>query len=362
MKVLVSALEVSANTHFKALRALLPGVEWLGIYDPLEPQDKPLFSSKDFAVMGFKEVILKLGFIYKALRQMGALSCQADVILLMDSSSFNIPLAKRIKKHSPNKPIIYYILPQVWAWKSYRAPIIERYCDQLGAILPFELSYYKSKAEYVGHPLLDEIKDFKTRPQGRGVVFMPGSRKQEIDALFSIFAQVAQKIPLRRILVVPPNLQGSDLSALYGKDISLFEISYNAPQSLYEAEFAFICSGTATLQAALIGTPFVLAYKARILDYYIAKSLVKLTCIGLANIFYNALHQESPGRGMTMLHPELIQKDVNPTNLLQAYAQMDRAHFVREAQRLRAYLNTGSAKRVSEWIKSKALDNTFSFL
>ncbi|WP_104624918.1 lipid-A-disaccharide synthase [Helicobacter felis] len=351
MKILVSALEVSANVHLKVLRARLKDVEWLGIYEPIEPADRPLFSPKTFSVMGFKEVLGKLLFFYKMLQKMCLLAQEADAILLMDSSSFNIPLAKRIKKKYPQKPIIYYILPQVWAWKSWRAKTLERYCDKLGAILPFELQHYREKATYVGHPLLDEIAYYKDTPQGEGVVFMPGSRKQEIRALFPIFVEVAKTISQRRILVVPAHLQGSDFKALYGANLDLFEISYNAHESLYQASFAFICSGTATLEAALIGTPFVLAYKAKALDFFIAKHLVKLTCIGLANIFYNALHQEPPGRGKTMLHQEFIQEDVNPANLLEVYTKMDRAHFVQEAKRLRGYLVEGSATQIATWIE-----------
>ncbi|WP_104749981.1 lipid-A-disaccharide synthase [Helicobacter cynogastricus] len=351
MKVLVSALEVSANVHLKVLRAHLKDIEWLGIYEPIEPTDRPLFSPKTFSVMGFKEVFGKLFFFYQMLQKMRLLAQEADVILLMDSSSFNLPLAKRIKKKYPQKPIIYYILPQVWAWKSWRAKTLERYCDKLGAILPFELQHYSKKASYVGHPLLDEIAYYKDSHEGQGVVFMPGSRKQEIRALFPIFVEVAKTISQRRILVVPAHLQGSDLKALYGAEIDLFEISYNTHESLYQASFAFICSGTATLEAALIGTPFVLAYKAKALDFFIVKHLVKLTCIGLANIFYNALHQEPPGRGKTMLHQEFIQEDVNPANLLEVYTKMDRVHFVQEAKKLRDYLAKGSASQVATWIE-----------
>ncbi|CCB80397.1 lipid-A-disaccharide synthase [Helicobacter bizzozeronii CIII-1] len=354
MKVLVSALEVSSNVHLQALRGHLSGVEWLGIYEPLESQDKPLFSPKSFSVMGFKEVFSRLLFFYKALKAMVELSKQADLILLMDSSSFNIPLAKRIKKITPNKPIIYYILPQVWAWKTYRAPIIEAHCDKLAAILPFELQFYKSKATFVGHPLLDEIAYQKSSPQGEGVVFMPGSRKQEIRTMFPIFVEVAKQIPQKRILVVPKSLQGEDLRALYGDDLDMFEISYDTHKSLYESAFAFICSGTATLEATLIGTPFVLGYKARPLDFFIAKNLVKLTCIGLANIFYNALHNERPGRGKTMLHTELVQESLNATNLLEIYHNMDRQRFFEQSQKIRTYLAHGSASMVADWIKAYA--------
>ncbi|WP_163555691.1 lipid-A-disaccharide synthase [Helicobacter suis] len=352
MRVLVSALEVSANVHLKVLRSYLKEkVEWLGVYDALLPEDKPFLSPKDFSIMGFKEVFNRLLFFYKALQTMVKLAKEADLILLMDSSSFNIPLAKRIKKQYPNKPIFYYILPQVWAWKAYRAPIIEKYCDHLAAILPFETSYYKEKARFVGHPLLDEITQVKTSLRGEGVVFMPGSRKQEITRLFPVFVQVAKQINQKRILIVPSSLKDQNLEALYGPNLKLFEISYNAHQSLYDASFAFICSGTATLEAALIGTPFVLGYKARPFDFFIAKSLVKLTCIGLANIFYNAICNESPGRGKTMLHAEFVQEDVNPENLLRIYYNMDRNYFFKESQKIRAYLEHGSAQRVATWIQ-----------
>ncbi|CRF46174.1 lipid-A-disaccharide synthase [Helicobacter heilmannii] len=351
MKILVSALEVSSNIHLKALRLHLPKVKWLGVYDPIEPNDNPVLSPKDFSIMGFKEVFGRLFFFYKALKAMARLAEQADLVLLMDSSSFNIPLAKRIKKIHPNKPILYYILPQVWAWKAYRAPIIECYCDKLAAILPFELSYYQHKAQFVGHPLLDEIQYQKTELGGESVVFMPGSRKQEIERILPIFVQVAQKIQGKKVLVVPASFQGLDLSALYGAHLNLFEVSFDAHKSLYEASFAFICSGTATLEAALIGTPFILAYKARPLDFFIAKNLVHLTCIGLANIFYNALHDESPGRGQTMLHPEIIQDDLNASKLLELYNSLDREKFLQESQKIRAYLQHGSAQVVAEWIR-----------
>ncbi|BCZ19031.1 Lipid-A-disaccharide synthase LpxB [Helicobacter sp. NHP19-012] len=351
MKILVSALEVSSNIHLKALRPHLPEVEWLGVYEPLNARDKPILSPKNFSVMGFKEVFGRLFFFYKALKTMAHLAEQADLVLLMDSSSFNIPLAKRIKKAQPNKPILYYILPQVWAWKAYRAPIIEKHCDKLAAILPFELSYYQEKAQFVGHPLLDEIKYQKTEVGGESVVFMPGSRKQEIERILPIFVQVAQKIRGKKVLVVPASFQGQDLNALYGAHLKLFEVSFDAHKSLYEASFAFICSGTATLEAALIGTPFILAYKARPLDFFIAKNLVHLTCIGLANIFYNALHNESPGRGQTMLHPEIIQDDLNAPKLLEIYDTLDRGKFLQESQKIRAYLQHGSAQVVAEWIK-----------
>ena len=118
------------------------------------------------------------------------LADSAHKVLLIDSSGFNLPLAKAIRKRYPNKEIIYYILPQAWAWKKKRIPVLEKTVTKLCSILPFEPSYYSSTApiEYVGHPLLDEITVTKPNLNPTGIVtFMPGSRPGEIKKLMSIF-------------------------------------------------------------------------------------------------------------------------------------------------------------------------------
>ncbi len=219
--------------------------------------------------------------------------------------------------------------------------------------MPFEVGYYQKKAQYVGHPLLDEIKYYKKDIKGETLVFMPGSRKSEIAKMFPLFVKAAQILEQnegfkRRVLVVPSFFKGLDLKALYGEDIQLFEISYDAHKSLFEAEFAFVCSGTATLEAALIGTPFVLAYRAKTMDFLIARMLVNLHYIGLANIFYNALNDETPGLGESQLHPELIQHFLSVEGLLKAYEEMDRECYFKESLRLREYLKHGSARKVAE--------------
>ncbi|AFI05391.1 lipid-A-disaccharide synthase [Helicobacter cetorum] len=350
--ILVSALEASSNVHLEELRKMLPkDYRFIGVFEG----KGALYSPREFSIMGFRDVIGRLGFLLKAHREMAELAKSADMVLLMDASSFNIPLAKKIKKRDPSKKIMYYILPQVWAWKKWRAKSIEKNCDFLGAILPFETSYYQKKAQYVGHPLLDEIKCYKKDIKGNSVVFMPGSRKSEIAKMFPLFVEVAKILERneglkRRVLVVPSFFKGLDLKALYGKEIECFEISYDAHKSLYEAEFAFICSGTATLEATLIGTPFVLAYRAKTIDFLIARMFVKLHYIGLANIFYNALNNETPGLGESQLHPELIQHFLSVESLLRAYKDMDRERYFKESLRLREYLVSGSARKVAKEI------------
>lgn len=312
----------------------------------------PLYHPKDFSVMGFSAVFKKIGFLLKARNEMLGLANSADLGLFLDSSAFHIPLAKKIKTHLPNLKLFYYILPQIWAWRAYRAKTIQENFDALLAILPFELSYYQHKVHYVGHPLLDSITQFKQSPTGEGIVFMPGSRKGEISRLFPIFCSMAKKYfkEKKKILVVPQSLKNSNLSEIYGQDLSLFTISFDATEALTQGEFAFICSGTATLEAALIGIPFVLAYRTSKLDYAILSRFVKLKCIGLANIFYQALNGYAAGRGDIFLHPEILQENCNLEQLIQAYEKMDREKFFKQASLLRPYLQYGSAQNVAKWI------------
>lgn len=353
MKILVSALESSSNEHLKTLmQEFNQGeIELFGIFD--SSLGNPLYTPKDFSVMGILDVLKKIFFFIQVQKQMLKLAEDVDVVLLLDASSFHIPLAKKIKKRFPNKPIIYYILPQVWAWKSWRSKIIERNCDRLGAILPFEVAYYKSKVSYIGHPLLDSIKHFKESCGGDGIVFMPGSRMSEIRRIFPVFCDLGKRYfkDKKKILIVPKLFKEDSLQEIYGDGIEDFVISYDSRESLLNAEFAFICSGTATLESALIGTPFVLGYKTSKFDYFFLSKMTDLRYIGLANIFFNALNGERPGRGDSKMHPELIQDDFNAQNLFSAYQSINQLEFFENSKKIRAYLGSGSAKNIAQWIR-----------
>ena len=345
MKLLVSALEHSANVHLSyLLKELGEEVVLSGIFD--NTLGESIVDLRSTSVMGFVDAIKKLPFFFRLKDQMVELSASADKVLLIDSSGFNLPLAKAIRKHYPDKEIIYYILPQAWAWKKKRIPVLEKTITKLCSILPFEPSYYSKDApiEYVGHPLLDEITIRKTslEPTGK-ITFMPGSRPGEIKRLMPVFRELRSMLETRALIVIPPHFTAEQISELYG-DISTFEITHEAHQSLAESDFAFICSGTATLEASLIGTPFILAYIAKSLDYAIASRLVKLDYVGLGNILFSHKY----GR---KLHPEFIQNSVNAQNLYNAYQQMDKTAFFNDAASLRELLGHGSAHRVSTLIK-----------
>lgn len=345
MKLLVSALEHSANVHLTYLvKELGSDVKLSGIFD--SSLGESIVDLRSTSVMGFVDAIKKLPFFFRLKDQMVELAGSVDKVLLIDSSGFNLPLAKAIRKRYPGKEIIYYILPQAWAWKKKRIPVLEKTITKLCSILPFEPSYYSPNApiEYVGHPLLDEITLRKENltPSGK-ITFMPGSRPGEIKRLMPIFRELRPMLNSRAIIVIPPHFNADQIADLYG-DISTFEITHEAHQSLAESDFAFICSGTATLEASLIGTPFILAYIAKSLDYAIASRLVKLDYVGLGNILFS----HKFGR---KLHPEFLQNSVNAQNLYNAYQQMDKNVFFNDARTLRELLGHGSAARMSHIIK-----------
>ncbi|UFH58145.1 lipid-A-disaccharide synthase [Sulfurovum mangrovi] len=348
MKLLVSALEPSANLHLKEVLKHTEDVALMGIFEKSIMQGTPLYDISQMAIMGFVDAIKKLRWFFKVADEMVELAKDADKVLLMDSSGFNLPLAKKLKEKYPEKEIIYYILPQVWASRPKRVEKLEKYCDRLLGILPFETSYYPSgKAEYVGHPLLDEIDVIRNDTRVKGVIaFLPGSRSSEIRKLMPIFLELRRRLgnDIHPLLVIPQSFSKQKIAKLYRGNRE-FEIVRDTHKALSRSEFAFICSGTATLEAALIGTPFTLAYIAKKIDYFIGKNLLNITQVGLANIILNRYNG-------TNLHNELLQEDVTVEKLLSEYRETDRTIFAQKAQELSAYLAHGSSKNVAQIICS----------
>ena len=347
MKLLVCAMEASSNIHLKELKKYLnDDVELYGVFD--KELGNPLYDLTALAIMGIVDALKKLRFFFKLRDELVTLAANCDKVLLMDSSGFNLPLAKKLRETYPNKEIIYYILPQAWAWKKGRVAKLEKYCSKLCSIIPFEGEMYsdKNKITYVGHPLLDEIKDFKQELSNTNkIAFMPGSRKTEISNLMPIFKELIKKIPNKEyILIIPAKFDEEYIKKIYG-DISTFTISKNTHEALKDSEYAFICSGTATLEAALIGTPFTLSYIAKKFDFFIGKMFVKLNFVGLANIFFEKM-------GKPALHSEFLQEDVSLKNLLNDYENMNRRLFFENSKLLRDYLRNGSSQNVAKIIQN----------
>ncbi len=375
MRILVTALEPSANLHLKevlkAFWAEFGEFELCGIYDEnlcaeFETNlkgvkiNKPLYSSHEFSAMGFVEVLPLIFKAKRAIKELTSLALQRqnaqkpfDTVLCIDSPAFNIPFAKALNAAGVRTKKIYYILPQVWAWKKRRIPIIEANFDELASILPFDGQFF-SKSTFVGHPLLDELKEFKDESDFETILskeeskktlsFLPGSRRSEIKRLMPVFRELALNFKGEKILCVPPfNL--ARLDELYG-DTKGFKVVTNTPQALKKSDFAFICSGTATLEAALIGTPFILAYKAKAIDVFIARLFVRLKHIGLANIMCDFA-------GKSELNPEFLQNEVSAKNLFEAYRKFDFKEFFDKVSFLKNYLRFGSAKNVAKMLANK---------
>ncbi|MDA3049654.1 lipid-A-disaccharide synthase [Campylobacter sp. JMF_02 ED1] len=372
MNYLISCLEPSANLHFsevlREILALDKNAKIYGIFgEEFSAHGEPLYKSSEFSAMGFVEIIPLIFKAKRALKQMCELAKNCDVVLLIDSPAFNLPLAKALKKSGASARIVYYILPQIWAWKRGRVKALQENCDFLCGIWQFERQFYskildlnfenlpnlsdKSGFCFVGHPLLDEIKERKSSYEKNGLItFMPGSRRAEISRLMPVYRELAKKLKsenanLKFSLVVPPFL-ADKVEQIYG-DTRGFSIETDAIKTLAKSEFAFICSGTATLQAALIGTPFVLCYKAKALDVAIARRFVKLKHVGLANIIFDFCEKDE-------LHKELIQEEVSVSNLYDAYALRDDERFARACVELREYLAMPSAKNVARILTTNA--------
>ncbi len=394
MKYLISCLEPSANLHFKEvlerLKKLDPACEICGIFD--EKLGSPIYKSSEFSAMGFVEILPLILKAKRAMAQMTRLAAECDRVLLIDSPAFNLPLARAIKESGARAEISYYILPQVWAWKPHRAEKLKKFCDNLLSIWPFEAKFFgadyevdkgavpqeaeskdsalqeikdkdaapkedaahpseqsakTAKYSFVGHPLLDEITLRKQSYNKQGkIAFMPGSRRAEISRLMPIFRALAPKFKnSERTLIVPPHLMDQK-DEIYGP-LDGFSIANDTPATLKDCDFAFICSGTATLEAALIGTPFVLCYKARAFDVWLARKLVKLKHVGLANIIFDFLGEEP-------LHEELLQGEVSAQNLLSAYERCDAAKFKLASEKLRDYLKFGSSENVAKILTQPA--------
>ncbi len=156
------------------------------------------------------------------------------------------------------------------------------------------------------------------------------------------YIALQKELECEATLIIPEHFKDK-IDELYG-DVSNFTIAYDAHKTLYESDFAFICSGTATLEATLIGTPFILSFIAKKLDFFIGSKLLNIEYIGLANIMFDKFQHRA-------MHPELWQDEVTLTNLLNAYKELDQEKFFADALQLRDYLKHGSSKRVAQIIE-----------
>lgn len=269
---------------------------------------------KELSFMGFYEVVLNLQTILKNIRfcKNDILQFNPDKIIFIDYPGFNLRIAKWAK--NSKFKTIYYIAPQIWAWRESRIKKIKKYIDSLYVILPFEKEFFETKHKYpvkfLGHPLLDSISNFKKNYDSSSeqiitnkkavIAILPGSRKQEIKKILNTVIKIVDYFPDHQFIVAgAPNIELSYYkSILKNKRIKVIENKTYEILSISTA--AIVTSGTATLETALFKVPQVVCYKSSYFSYFIAKLIVNIKYISLVNLIMDQ-----------QIVKELIQQDCN---------------------------------------------------
>lgn len=325
MKYYVIAGEASGDLHgsnlMKAIRENDAQAEfrcWGG--DLMQEQGGELVKHyRSLAFMGFIEVIANLRTIIKNIKfcKEDILQWKPDAIIFIDYPGFNLRIAEFAKQESIKT--IYYISPQIWAWKESRIHKIKRDIDKMLVILPFEKEFYHKwgmEVDFVGHPLLDEIGTRKWIDEGwkkkhhipenkKLIALLPGSRKQEIDTMLPIMIEAIKGMDdYHFLLAIAPSQAIEAYTSHLDSRSNITHIQGETYAILSASSGALVTSGTATLETAIFGVPEVVCYKANKVSYWIARQLIKVKYISLVNL---VMDRE--------IVKELIQDDLNPKQL-----------------------------------------------
>jgi len=271
---------------------------------------------RDLAFMGFIEVAMNLRTIFKNLAfcKSDIFRFKPDVVILIDYPGFNLRIAEWAKENGLK--VVYYISPQVWAWKENRALKMRKIIDKLLVILPFEKDFYKNKfgwnVDYVGNPLVSVVDNFKKeRPlqmhtsDKKIIALLPGSRKQEVSIQLPIMLKMAEYFPDYQFVVAQaPSLDDSFYQPFLKNYSNISMVKNQTYTVLSNASAALVTSGTATLETALFHVPQVVCYRGNAVSYQIAKWLAKVKYISLVNLI-----MDKP------VVKELIQYDLTTENL-----------------------------------------------
>ena len=332
MRVLISAGEASGELYgaqlMDALRRRAADTEFFGVGgDRMRGAGcETVVDAHEIAVVGLTEVVSSLPRIWRHFHHLldKIDRRRPDIAVLIDFPDFNLRLAKQL--HRRGIPVVYFVSPQLWAWRAGRVRQVRRYVRKMLVIFPFEEQWYRErgvKAEYVGHPLADEQRDDGARDESRvpTIALLPGSRQKEVEMnlpeILRAGVQLWQQIgPVRFVMPVAPTLprgwleqavvgQYLELSSAY-PDAAL-ELSYtdDARAALQGARAAVVASGTATVEAALAGTPFVMVYRVSRSSWFLGRWMVRVPHFAMPNLI--------AGRRVV---PELVQSDFTAENIV----------------------------------------------
>lgn len=277
----------------------------------------------ELAFMGFAEVISNISIILSNMKFCKKDICafNPDVVIFIDYPGFNLPIAKFVK--SKGFKTVYYISPQIWAWKEKRIHTIKKVVDKMMVILPFEKTFYQKwnyEVEYVGHPLIEIIDQYKHTtnkdevinslgiPSGKKIIaLLPGSRKQEIAKKLPIMLESSNDFPEALFVVAQaPGISDEFITTYTNKYANVKLVKNKTYDLLSAADAALVTSGTATLETALFRVPEIVCYKGSPISYTIAKKLIKVKYISLVNLI-----MDQP------IVKELIQHELTAENIKQ---------------------------------------------
>lgn len=370
MRYYIIAGEASGDLHgsnlIKAIKAKDPNAIiqcWGG--DLMQAAGGKLVKHyRSLAFMGFVEVLMNLRTILSNIKfcKQDIANFKPDVLVCVDYPGFNLRIAKWAK--SKGLKVIYFIAPQVWAWKENRVPQMRQSIDRLLCILPFEKQYFKDRwnweVDYVGHPLMQVLADQKNLahplPQIEGkkiIALLPGSRKQEILKKLPVMLSVANAFPEYHFAIAQaPGLDDEWFSSLVPKTKNIHIVKANTYALLNHSNAALVTSGTATLETALLGVPEIVCYKGNPITLALAKRFVKIKFIALVNLIMNK-----------EVVKELIQKELTTANLIEALKDLldnpaKQAQIKEDYAALQKALYTGqNAAEVSAGIILEELSN-----
>ena len=259
-----------------------------------------LFEMSDISIFGIFPVLKKLFFLINKINDVvnDIIQKKPNIIILIDSPDFNHRVAKKVKRHLPDVPIVCYVAPTVWAWRQSRAKKMSKYFDHLLSVIPFEVDFFKKyglKATYIGHPFIETIKkiddtNFKKKyhlHDSKTIIFLPGSRKVEIDRHSPIMSQTIKYLKEQNfklnILIAAEQKQLNQMK-VYFPDIEIIT-NDNEKYSLFKnADFACAASGTVALELGLTGTPTIVIYKMDKFTWFFVSKMVKVQFVSLVNL------------------------------------------------------------------------------
>lgn len=329
MRILISAGEASGEFYgaelMKALRrqvAAGTSIEFFGVggEQMRNAGCDLLVDAREITEVGIVEVIKHIPTIYRRFRQVvrEAGRRRPDAAVLIDFPDFNLRLARELQKQ--RVPVIYYVSPQLWAWKQRRIERVRQYVDEMLVIFPFEEKFYRERgvtAKFVGHPLADLpapsiareqfAREYKLDPAKPWIALLPGSRRAEVARIFPLLLQAVQLLGPEYVYTVPVASTLSEewmASFVRGYQGPPITFTRDARATLLHARAAAVASGTSTLEASLIGTPFVMVYCVAPLTWRLGRRLVKVDRFAMVNLI--------AGRDVV---PELVQADFTPQRL-----------------------------------------------